>query len=73
MQDLQQRVKYREHLSNDFDVLDDPVTREETEALIKLMLNRGAVAGLYNNGISYVVVDRVGGEVSGRRTCGVGL
>lgn len=54
-----------DQLRVDFDVLDDPVTREDIEALIRSKLDADeAETGLYNTGLAYVVVDRVDGEVT---------
>lgn len=55
----------KDQLHVDFDVLDDPVTREDIEALIKSKIDADeAETGLYNTGLAYVVVDRVDGEVT---------
>lgn len=50
-------------LHADFDVLDDPVTREDIEALIKSKIEADeAETGLYETGLAFVFVDRVDGE-----------
>lgn len=52
-------------LAEHFDVLDDPATREDIEALLKAKVEADeAETGLYDTGLAYVVVDRVDGAVT---------
>lgn len=47
-------------LAEHFDVLDDPTTREDIEALLKAKVEADeAETGLYSTSLAYVVVDRV--------------
>lgn len=49
-------------LSEHFDVLDDPSERDDIEFLLKAKIEADeAETGLYDCGLSYVVVDRVDG------------
>lgn len=52
-------------LHSDFDVLDDPTSREDMEALMASKIEAGeAETGLYKTGLAYVVADRVDGVVT---------
>lgn len=53
------------HLDKEFEVLNDPSSREDIEIVLKVKVEADeAETGLYDCGISYVVVDRVDGEVT---------
>ncbi len=48
-----------------FDILSDPSTQEDIEAILKAKVEMGeAETGLYDTGLCYVVVDRVDDKVT---------
>lgn len=52
------------HLERFFDVLDDPTSQDDIEAVLRAGYMAGEVdTGLYNTGLQYVVMDVVDGEI----------